>query len=176
MEIRSESRIHHPRDVVFQVYRDRLPEIARYIPDIKEIVVHSREEAAGIVKLHNEWISSRDVPSYATGIVKPEFLRWDDFATWNEPASVVEWTIRTRAFTESVRCSGKNQFLEDGKDGTRVLLSGQLDISLKDIPGVPSFLKGRLAPQVEKFIVSLITPNLEHVNRSVERFLDENPR
>lgn len=174
MEIRSESRIHHPRDTVFRVYRDRLPEIAPYIPDIREIIVHSRADEVGVVKLHNEWVSSREVPPYAAGIVKPEFLRWDDFATWDESAMFCDWTIRTRAFTESVKCSGRNRFVEDGA-GTKVQLTGRLDISLKDIPGVPGFLKGRLAPQVEKFIVSLIAPNLEQVNRSVERFLDEHP-
>ena len=70
-------------------------------------------------------------------------------------------------------CSGRNHFIDDG-DSTRVVLSGQLDIQLKSIPGVPSFLAGRLAPKLEKFIVSLITPNLERVNASLQRFLDEN--
>ena len=53
-----------------------------------------------------------------------------------------------------------------------VRLTGDLQINVKEIPGVPSFLAKRLAPQVEKFIVSLITPNLEQVNKSIERFLD----
>ncbi len=52
-------------------------------------------------------------------------------------------------------------------------LTGTLVIDLKEIPGVPSFLGRRLAPQVERFIVSLITPNLEAVNTSIQRFLDD---
>lgn len=172
MEIRSESRIHHPRDVVFAAYRDRLPEIATYIPDIKEILVRSREAQGAQIKLHNEWVSDREVPAFAQKFLKPEFLRWDDFAVWDEASKSCSWTIKTRAFTEAVACSGKNQFLEDG-DGTRVLLTGDLTINLREIPGVPRFLAGTVAPQVEKFIVSLITPNLEQVNRSLQRFLDE---
>jgi nitrogen fixation protein len=172
MEIRSESRIHHPRDVVFAAYRDRLPEIAAYIPDIKEIVVESREQADGIVELHNVWVSDREIPSFARAILEPEYLRWDDFATWRNAEWACDWSIRTRAFTDAVVCGGRNQFFEDGR-GTRVLLSGDLTIRLKEIPGVPKFLAPRIAPQVEKFIVSLITPNLEAVNRSLQRFLDD---
>lgn len=172
MEIRSESRIHYPRAQVYAAYRDRLPEIAKFIPDIKEIVLRSREEAGGRVKLHNEWVADREIPSFAKAILKPEHLRWDDFAEWHDEGFYVAWTLKTRAFTDAVRCSGRNTFVEDGAGGTRVLLTGDLQIDLKEIPGVPSFLAGRIAPQVEKFIISLITPNLERVNASIEKFLD----
>ena len=56
---------------------------------------------------------------------------------------------------------------------TRVVLAGDLEIDVKSIPGVPRLLAGRLKPQVERFIVSLITPNLEQVNTSLGRFLDD---
>jgi hypothetical protein len=171
MEIRSESRIKYPRDQVYRTYRDRLPEIAKYIPDIREIVVKSREETADRVKLHNEWVAEREIPAFAQAVLKPEHLRWDDHAEWHDDEHYVAWTLKTRAFTDAVRCSGRNTFLEDGA-GTRVVLTGELAIDLKEIPGVPGFLAKRIAPQVEKFIVSLVTPNLERVNASIERFLD----
>jgi hypothetical protein len=171
MEIRSESRIKYPRDQVYRAYRDRLPEIATYIPDIKEIVVKSRADTADGAKLHNEWVADREIPGFAQAILKPEHLRWDDHAEWHDGEHYVAWVLKTRAFTDAVRCSGRNTFLEDGS-GTRVVLTGDLTIDLKEIPGVPSFLAKRIAPQVEKFIVSLITPNLERVNASIERFLD----
>ncbi len=172
MEIRSESRIRQSREKVFAAYRDRLPELAPYLDDIAEIKVLSRSEADGKVKLHNEWISDREIPAFAQKILKPEYLRWDDHAVWDASAWTCDWEIRTRAFTEAVSCRGRNQFLEDG-DGTRVVLTGDLTIDLREIPGVPRFLAGTIAPQVEKFIVNLITPNLEAVNRSLQRFLDE---
>lgn len=173
MEIRSESRIKYPRAQVYQAYRDRLPEIARFIPDIKEIVVVSREDRPQGPRLHNEWASDREIPSFASAFLKPEHLRWDDYADWSDAAFHVDWTLKTRAFTDAVRCSGRNAFLEDGT-GTRVLLTGDLQIAVQEIPGIPSFLGKRLAPQVEKFIISLVTPNLERVNASIEQFLDAN--
>jgi hypothetical protein len=173
MRIHTESLIRHPQAAVYGAYRDRLPEIAAYIPDVKEIVVHSREDVPGGVKLHNEWIASREIPSYARAFLKPEMLRWDDYADWRDDEHMVRWTLKLRLFTDSVRCSGTNTFrkVDDGK--TAVVLEGDLDIDLKTIPGVPRILAGGLKPQVEKFIVSLITPNLERVNQSLQQFLDE---
>jgi hypothetical protein len=173
MEIHSESRVAHPLDKVWTAYRDRLPEVVVYIPDIKQIVVKSRKDDGPKTTLHNEWISDRDVPTFAQAFLKPEYLRWDDYAEWDETARTCDWRIKTRAFTEAVTCSGQNRFVADGPNATRVILSGNLHINLREIRGIPSFLAGRVGPQVEKFIVSLITPNLEQVNRSLGRFLDE---
>lgn len=172
MEICSESRIRYPREQVYLAYRDRLPEIAQYIPDIEQITVLLREPTSDGIRLHNEWAASREIPAYVQSIVKPEHLRWDDFAEWHDDEHYVAWRLATRAFTDAVQCTGRNTFLEDG-GGTVVRLTGDLQLDLRDIPGVPRFLATRLAPQVERFIVSLITPNLERVNASIERFLDD---
>ena len=57
MQIYSESRIAYPREQVYLTYRDRMSEIAAFIPDVREIIVHAREDTDHGVKLHNEWIS-----------------------------------------------------------------------------------------------------------------------
>ena len=171
MEIRSESRISYPRQRVYETYRDKLSEISAYMPDIKDIIVHSRAEADGQVKIHNEWISDREIPAVVAKIIKPEHLRWDDHATWHDDGFYVDWVIKTRAFTEAVTCSGRNAMIADG-DNTIVRLTGDLKITVTKIPGVPSFLAKRLAPQVEKFIIGLITPNLKNTNKSLQDFLD----
>ncbi len=173
MEIRSESRIAHPRHAVYRAYRDRLPEIAAYIPDIRKILVHSREEGDGTLVLHNEWLADTEIPKVAKSFIGPEQLRWDDFATWDDGAHHVDWRIRTKVFPDSVHCTGRNSFIEDGPDACIVRLAGILRIELKQIPGVPRFLARRITPQVESFIVKMITPNLEQVNRSIGRYLDE---
>jgi hypothetical protein len=173
MRIHTESLIRHPQREVYEAYRDRLPEIAAYIPDVKEILVESREPFDGGIKLHNVWIAEREIPVFARAFLKPEMLRWDDYAEWRDSDHQVRWTLKLRVFTDNVRCSGTNTFrrIDDGK--TSVTLEGDLDIDLQRIPGVPRLLAGGLKPQVEKFIVSLITPNLERVNESLQQFLDE---
>jgi len=171
MQIRSESRLHHPVEMVFEAYRDRMPEVAEFVPDIREIIVHRRDVDGDKVTLHNEWVSDRDVPKVAAKLIKPEHLRWDDHAVWHASEHRCEWVIKMRAFTEAVDCKGQTRLISDG-DATRVVLDGNLELDLRDIPGVPAFLGKRLAPQIEKFIVSLITPNLERTNAAIGRFLD----
>lgn len=175
MEIRSESRISYPRDQVYRAYRDRLSDIAAFIPDVQQIIVHSREEGSGQVKIHNEWVAQKEIPAIAAKIIRPEHLRWDDYATWHDDTFHCEWEIKPRAFTDAVICRGRNTFVTDGDD-TLVQLTGELQINLKEVPGVPSFLGSRLAPQVEKFIVSLITPNLQATNEAIQAFLDAEAR
>lgn len=173
MRIHSESKISHPQPIVYAAYRDRLPEIAAYMDDIKEIRVIERDDGDGVVKIHNEWISDRDVPRFARAFIKPEMLRWDDHAEWKDDEGKVYWTLKLRVFTEQVTCGGTNSFVKVDDGTTKVLLEGDLDIDLKNIPGVPKLLAGGIKPQLEKFIVSLITPNLEKVNQSLQQFLDE---
>lgn len=172
MEIRSESVIRHPRDRVYRAYRDRLSEIAPFIPDIDRIVAVSREDTDRGVKLHNEWIAAdRRIPSFARPFVRPEHLRWDDFADWVDADHRVDWRIGTRVLSEAVHCAGANRFHEH-PDGTRVALTGELRIDLRKVPGFPRLLVSRIGPEVERFVVSRITPNLERVNAAIGRFLD----
>jgi hypothetical protein len=173
MKIHSESRIHHPLEQVYQTYRDHLSEIAPYTPDIKEIVVNARDERPAGPKIHNIWIADREIPKVARNIIKPDMLQWDDFAQWDDTARHVDWVLNIPAFPNQVKCSGRNAFFADGPDRTRVVLTGNLEINAKNIPGVPRIVAGRLAPKIETFIVKLITPNLEKVNHSLERFLDD---
>ena len=174
MRIHSESLIRHSQEKVYAAYRDRLPEIAEYIPDVKEILVESREDVgSGVVKIHNVWIADRSVPIFARAFLKPEMLRWDDLAEWRDEEHRVHWTLKLRVFTDQVTCGGTNTFYEADNGQTRVVLDGDLDIDLKNIPGVPRMLAGGMKPKIEKFIVSLITPNLERVNESLQQFLDE---
>ena len=176
MRIQSESLIRYPQEAVYLAYRDKLPDVVRYIPDIKEIIVQSREEPEeGIVKLHNIWVPDREMPPGVGKIIKKDQLAWDDFATWRDAEWCVDWVTKLRMFTQSVKCSGRNSFIADG-DHTRVILTGELQINLKDVPGVPRLLAGRIAPKLEKFIVSLITPNLKNVNASLQNFLDNEPK
>jgi hypothetical protein len=171
MKFRTESFIAHPRDEVFRAYRDRLPEAVDYLDDVREVNVLSREEEGSKVVLHNEWVSDREIPKVAQSILKPEHLRWDDYATWTEDDHGCTFEIKTRVFTDAVSVTGRDLFLEED-GGTRVILEGDMTIDLKAVPGVPKFLAGRIVPQVEKFIVSLIQPNLEKTAEAVGRFLD----
>lgn len=171
MKIRSETRLHHSIDKVFEAYRDRMSEVAAFLPDIESIQVLSRVEEDGRVVLHNEWRGDVEIPKVASKFLKPEHLRWDDYATWQTDTRSCSWRIETRVFNDGFSCSGTTKLTEDG-DGTRIVLDGDLKIQLQGVPGVPGFLGKRLAPQIEKFVVALIAPNLEKTNEAIGRYLD----
>lgn len=172
MQINSSSVIPQSRDRVFRAYRDEMSEVARFMPNIQQINVVKRELVDPGVKLHNEWIGKGEIPRPVQGIVKPDMLRWDDFAIWDNGAWACQWEIKLRVFTDAVKCHGKTRFIEESAGSTRVILAGTLDINLRDIPGVPRMLAGTVGPLVEKFIVALITPNLEQVNTSLAQYLN----
>lgn len=170
MRFTSTSTIPFPRDQVFETYRDRLSEVVAFMDDIESVTVLDRKEEAEKVVLHNEWRSAREIPKVARSFLKPDQMMWDDYAAWDASAYLCHFDIRTRAFRDAVRCKGTNTFEESGGE-TKVVLDGDFDIDLKQIPGVPRLLAGRIAPQLEKFIISLIQPNLELTNEAVGRFL-----
>ena len=172
MNIESEATIAHPRAEVFRAYRDKLPEIAAYIPDIREIIVHSREDDGSRVHLHNEWVADTEIPRAIRAIVRPEHLRWDDFAVWHEDRWYCAWRLETRAFSDAVSCEGRNTFVDDGRGGTRVKLSGALSLDLNKVRGVPRIGARTMGTMLEKFVVAMITPNLQKVNAALQPYLD----
>ncbi len=175
MQIHASSVIAHPRARVFAAFRDEMPAVAPYMPNVREIIVRAREEQGGSMRIHNEWVGKGEIPKVAQGIVKPDMLRWDDHATWDSATTSCNWTLKLRVFADNVRCSGRTVLTDEG-NGTRVTLTGTLELDMRDIPGVPRFLAGTVAPQVEKFVVALVTPNLEQMNGALGRYLDAQPR
>ena len=170
MKLEANARIPFPREKVFSTYRDRLPEMVPYLPNIEQITVLERSDDAGISKLHNLWKAKGEIPKVAQGIIKPEMLAWDDYATWDENAWTCEWQTKVKMFTENVQCQGKNTYVVEGNE-TILQIRGELDVNMKGVPGVPRFLAGKIAPHVEKFIVNLLTPNLVSVATGLEQFL-----
>ena len=84
-----------------------------------------------------------------------------------------EWTQETAFFTDRVSCSGTNRYVEVDPHTTRIEIRGAFELRLQGLPGLPSILARRATPAVERFIVGLITPNLEKTAVAVERFLDD---
>jgi len=175
MKIRSESILHHPIDRVYRAYRDEMPAIATTIPDISEVRVIARADRPGGATIHNEWISATRLPPGLSAIIKPEHLRWDDHAEWDDATQTVRWRIQTRVFTDQITCGGTNRFIADGERATRLVLDGDLRIDIRSVPGVPGFVARRLGPRLESFFVGLIAPNLEKVNLYLGRYLDARP-
>lgn len=171
MRIEADSVLPFDRARVFRAYRDELPEFTEYLPNVRAIEVKSREEAGAITKLHNVWRAGGDIPGPVVKLLGDSKLAWDDYATWNEDAWIVEWKIVTNVFTEAVTCGGKNTFIELSGGRTRLEIHGDISIDVKKVRGVPSFLAGSIGKTVENFLVKQITANLTSVSDALTRHL-----
>ena len=107
----------------------------------------------------------------AQAFIKPEMLKWIDYAKWDQNNWTCDWRIETFFMREAVTCSGRNEFSEGGPDSMSLTISGDLSLNAKAVPGVPKLLAGTIKPQLEKFIISLITPNFETINNGIAQYL-----
>ena len=170
MKISVPSTIGYSREQVFLAYRDDLPQLVEYLPNIEKIDVALREEPQpGIVRFENHWYAEANIPKVAQKFIKPDMLKWIDHATWNEDAWTCDWRIETMFMSEAVSCSGHNTFVERDDGTMDLLIEG--DLKVNSIPGMPRLLAGTVAPQIEKFIVSLITPNFDTINKGIASHL-----
>jgi hypothetical protein len=171
MIISTTARIPFPRSLVYATFRDKLVELVPYMPNVRTIEVKSRREEKGCVFSINEWHGGGEVPVAARAILSEAMLSWTEYNTWNDADFTLEWHIQTHAFTEAVRCAGKNLFVEDGTT-TRVESLGELSIDQKQIKGFPPFLMGPVASIVEEFLGKKIEPNLLQMSQGVSQYLE----
>jgi hypothetical protein len=171
MDIKADVTLAFPLDRVFSTYRDRLPELTEYLPNIRRIQVVSREEAEGEVRLVNEWTGGGDIPKAALAVLKESMLRWTDFATWKAATHEVDWRTEVGAFPGVIASSGRNRFVE-APGGTRLEIRGSLTCDSAKLPGVPRILAGGINPVVEKFLVSQVQVNLVEVAKGVGKLLE----
>lgn len=159
------------RDEIFAVYRDKLPELVPFLPNVRGITVNSRTEEGDLVKLVNHWKGGGEIPAAVRKFLSEDLLEWDDHATWNSKTWVCEWRTIVPSFKDAVDASGKNTFEELGPKLTRYKISGELKVDAGKIRGVPRFLGGTVSPIVETFLVGSIKSNLQQVNAGVEKYL-----
>jgi len=173
MEIKITERIAQPLDKVWAVYRDRLPELSPYLPNVTSITVKSREEPSeGVVRLVNEWCVAGAVPGPARRFFKEDMLRYIDHAAWNWEKKTCHWRFEFPALGEALTCQGMNQYRILGDDTCELKIDGELSLDLGKIRRIPRMFR-RLGPMVEGFVIERVKPNLIEVCRAVEKLLAE---
>lgn len=171
MIISTQAYLPFPRSLVFGTYRDRLAELVPYMPNIRQVVIQSRQEQGDRIEQVNIWHGGGDIPAAARTILNESMLSWTEYGTWNEADFTNAWKIRTHAYTDAVLCSGLNRFLERGV-GTVVESHGELRIDSSQIREVPSFVAGMVGGVVEDFLGKKIGPNLQQMGEGVTRYLE----
>src|SRR5438046_1192622 len=129
-----------PRADIFAVYRDKLPELVPYLPNVRGITVVSRSDEGQVAKLLNRWKGGGDIPAAVRKFLSEDLLEWDDHATWDQSKYETHWRTVVPAFKDAVDASGVNYFEELGPKSTRYKIVGELKVEAGKIRGVPRFL------------------------------------
>lgn len=169
MELNAQTRINFPRELVFRTYRDKLPDLVHFLPNVSSIVVKERKDDGARTRMLNLWTAKTEIPAAAQRFLKPEMLMWHDHADWDESSHVCHWRIETLAFTEAVRCSGRTVFTEAG-DRTELQITASLELHL-DKANIPRLLAGTVKPVVERVVIANLKPNLLATGDGIEKYL-----
>jgi hypothetical protein len=161
-----------PREEVYRVQRDSLPDLAPFLNDIQSITVESSERTDDVVKFVNLWkAKGGDIPSVARAFIKPEMLQWHDHATWTQSRWQCDWNMKLGFLPDAIEARGTNTWKELGPNETLVVIEGEIRIHADRIPGVPRLLAKSVGEAVEKFVVKMIEPNLKQTSVGVTNFL-----
>ncbi len=175
MQKHVEITVGHPREIVFRTLRDNLVDIVPFMPNIKSVKVIDKdtsEQADGIIHFVNEWYGDASVPTIVKPFISSDKTHWTDYASWNEQEWTCEWRSKTAFLTDSIHASGVTTYKAIDANKTQVELDIDLGVDLSRIPGSKLIAK-RAAPTIEKFVVSLMEPNLKSTFASLEQYLDD---
>ena len=75
MRIEADSVLPFSRDVVFRAYRDDLPKVVEFLPNVRAIEVKTREDDGAITRLFNVWHGGGDVPAAVRGFLDEVDMR-----------------------------------------------------------------------------------------------------
>ncbi|WP_448515330.1 hypothetical protein [Parathermosynechococcus lividus] len=170
MEISSQVQLPYPREQVYRTYRDRLPELVAWMPNVRQIDLKERSEQLNTLDMVLIWHGGGEIPAAARALLSEAMLSWTDYSHWDDQGYRTQWRIAPHAFTEAIDCQGENQFIATA-DGTIITSRGHLRIDPKHIHGVPSFLAGIIARTVEDYLGQQIEPNFQQLAASVAAFL-----
>lgn len=164
----------HARQVCWTTYRDELPDLADHLPNVTRIEMLSRESPApGVVKLVNRWHADGEVPAVAQRFISKEMVHWTERVSWDDNTWVCTWEIEPAFFTEFVTVRGATEYVDVGDGRCEIHIQGELKVDVSGMRGVPRLLAGRVSKAIEGFIGALILPNMQRLNRSVDRVLDQ---
>lgn len=169
MELTARTRMPFARPLIFRTIRDRLPDLAKYMPNVKNIEMKEREDKGPQVRFLNVWQASTEIPAIAQRYVKPDLFMWNDKALWDETDWSCQWKIETLAWPGVVECSGRNVYIEIGGE-TELQINGTLNLNLDKAP-IPRLFVGTVRPIVERMIVASLKPNLTSIGDAVVSYL-----
>ena len=80
MDFKVTEIINHPHEEVYLTYRDRLPQLVPYLPNVDDVEVLEDEDTEEGKRLLNRWIVSGSIPRTVRPFFKDKRLSYLDRA------------------------------------------------------------------------------------------------
>ncbi|MBW1880064.1 MAG: hypothetical protein JRJ84_17015 [Deltaproteobacteria bacterium] len=168
------TEVGQPRDLVFEVQRDHLPNLVSYLPNVEAIVRVMQEEDGEVLRVRNEWRgSTSEIPAVLRPLLKPEWTSWSDEAVWDQGQWRCSWQTHLNIFPGAITSKGTTSFEEEGNE-TVVTVHGEFAIDPAKVTGIPLSLAKRVGPVIEKFVLGVLEPNLRQTFEAIEEYIDDN--
>lgn len=178
MRFQHTATISHPPAHIIALMIERMEEIVPFLLNVETIELLEREELpGGRIRIARYWQATEEsIPTTLRRFLSKELIGWIDNALWTPAECKVEWNMTTK-FSKFFDASGTNYY-EPGDDGhsTNISITGNMTVYPERLPGMPEFLASRLKPQVERFVIEMIAPNLTDVAMGLQEYLDRNAR
>lgn len=176
IEIEVTETIEQPAERVLHALRDRIAELAGYMPNIETMEIIEREERPPVVYMHNRWRGRKDsFPAIARPFLTRNLVSWFDHAEWDESTMSCSWRIEPIKAKTIFSCSGSTALAPEEGDRCLFSLQARLELDLQRVPGLPRFLARRAQGPVERFVASSVQPNLSSLASAVAEYLAAKP-
>lgn len=168
------ARISHPPAAILDLMIERMQEIVPFLLNVERIDLLERQDLPeGKIRIVRHWQGTLEsIPAPLRPFLSKDLIGWLDHAVWTPSEYKVEWNLATE-FCRYFDASGVNYYEPvDGGAATEISITGGINVYPERLPGMPEFLASRLRPQVERFVVEIIAPNLTDVAMGLQEYLD----
>jgi hypothetical protein len=177
MKFREAVVVDQSASFVLHFMMNRLEELVPLLPNVTRADKERQEELSdGRLRTIRRWEAAPGVlPLALRPFARPEWMRWMDTSDWSFDDYREDWTLSMERMEDLYDCSGSNTFRphpDFPETKTLAVIEGELQVYPERVRGIPRFLAKKLAPQVEKYVISLLVENLVGMTRELGPFLD----
>ena len=156
----------------YSLVKNQLEGIAHYLPSVDKIQLMDKEkDSSGQDVLTNHWFAKVSLPFFLKGFISKELLSWKDKASWSDDGFTVTYELESFYGNDLFEAKGRNRFIEDGPNSTKLELECDVTINAEKIPGVPTSVAKRVVPAVEKIIEKMLGPNLSSLGKALNAYI-----
>ena len=176
MKFREVVVVDQSASFVLHFMMNRLEELIPLLPNVTRADKERQTQLPdGRIRTIRRWEASPGVlPVALRPFARKEWMRWIDTSDWCFKEHREDWVLSMERMENLYDCAGSNTFRphpDFPETKTLAVIEGELEVYPERVRGIPKFLAKKLAPQVEKYVISLLVENLVGMTRELGPFL-----